>query len=222
MLGRNDGDVNDYYKFVRENNKFEELGLVGLALWRMMDLFLTLDFPSSPIYRVIDYGVSGQKPQNPYAPGKFSLATEGYLSSNGPLYGLQLYYHLTNINTLPSFASIEAWASPLPSKQGIYPLGFTLNLERLPIYSTESYSFGVSGNIGLSFQQRPEWETSESNVNYGFYPEGGAKVSIAGKSWELFAGMQYRGPNTIWNESANNSGFKLVLGGTWFLSPKPH
>jgi hypothetical protein len=209
------GDLSGYFGFrsrVHDNHEQEKISVSGLGVWQMMDAF-------RPLYRILKYLEEGKAPANPYSPGNWTLKTTGYLSSQGPLYGLRSYFFLKGDFHHPAFLSLVVWASPLSDQNRQYPFGVTLQAHRLPIAGlmVGPYKLAVGGLIGFSFQDPNPWEIhSAQRGRDRELIEAGASAFLHSESVEFQTTFSYREPQMIWRESFN-TGSSGTVGVSYFF-----
>src|SRR3989338_3606537 len=198
-----DGDIAGYLDFRHElGSVHEESWLGGLSLWMLVDLY-------PHFARVMKYAWSGEKPENPYQPGDWTLKTNGYLSASGPLYGLKFMLFLQGHSQLPTYLAIEPWVSPSHThvnrdqSEAVYPFGVNIEMYRLPLGGgLGPFSIAMSYELNISVQRQNIWYQREYfEDQIGILLGASASFHFQTKKWELFVSAGCREDGFLWQES---------------------
>ena len=187
---RDKGDVKQYLMFQKELTGADEtLPLALLALWQTAGTILP--WPG-PAVRVMQYALTGKQPENPYAPGKWSLTTTGAMAPTGPLYGIGARYFIEGNTAFPSGFSSEVWSSFIRAKKGSYPFGYQISLQRWPLpFQAGALRFAISAHFIFS-----EQDLSDLNPRNHFElldpitMAGGAALYLQGKNAQISMGAR--------------------------------
>ena len=217
-------DLSRYLEFRYKKDGTSDTGLersylAALQVWNLLDLY-------KPTARILRDMVNGVRPTNPYAPGEWTLKTEGYLSSGGPLFGAKALYFVEGHSSRPSALTLEGWVAPLKSPEmNDYPFGFGVELTRIPL----PVKFGnvrpsVSATFGASFQAPNPWQIVDEATAKTATPqastillEGGGGVHFETDRVEMALKFHCRQDRILWRENFDSQcsvsvGMEILLG----------
>lgn len=192
------GDTQEYLQFRSEQSgNREDFWLTLLGFWLAADTVHPFG-NGGAAYRAAKYGLGGGTPNNPRAPGNWTLATTGALAPTGPLYGLRFYYFMNGVPGLPSAIFAEVMSSPVTQGNTKVPLiteGDTdlplvvqVGARRFNLPKMGPVTLGLSGSLTYSRIEANDWQKVDAPPHWPTSMlAGSAGLHLQTRYGEIFA-----------------------------------